>query len=52
MKYSINQYRNIKGVRYECYTSDPSKFENCKKECKEKRLKYRIIDNQFYRQHE
>lgn len=50
MKQSINQYRNINGIYFECFTSDPSKFEFCKKQCRERGLKYRIIDNQFYRQ--
>lgn len=48
LKQSINQYRNINGIKFICYTSDPSLFKTLKKECKEKNIKYRIIDFQFY----
>lgn len=50
LKQSINQYRNINGTRYECYTTNADEFDKCKAECKEERLKYRIIEDQFYKE--
>jgi len=50
LKLSINQYRNINGLKFKCWTSNPAEFEELKKECKEQGLKFRIIDNQFYKQ--
>lgn len=50
LKQSTEQYRNIQGVKYLHYTSDPAEFQNCKKECKEQGLRYRIIDHQFYKE--
>lgn len=48
LKQSINQYRVIKGIRYEMYTSNPGEFAESKKWAKSLKLKYRIIDDQFY----
>ena len=50
LKQSDNQYRNISGKHFECYTADPSQFARAKKECKAAGLSYRIIDQQFYRE--
>lgn len=50
LKQSDNQYRNISGKHFECYTSDPSQFDKSKKDCKAAGLSYRIIDSQFYRE--
>ena len=48
VKSSSDQYRNIKGVHYICYTSNPSIFEEVKKESKEKGLKTKIIKGELY----
>lgn len=48
MKLSTKQYRNINGVTFKHYTSDPSQFESAKLEAKLSYKKYRIIDNQFF----
>lgn len=50
MKQSIKMYRNIKGVYYQQWTFDSSLFDECKKECKELGLKYRIINGEFFRE--
>lgn len=51
LKEHSKQYRNIKGVRYICWSADSGEnwdFAECKQEAKEKGLKYRIIEDQFY----
>lgn len=48
VKSSSDQYRNIKGVHYVCYTSNPDAFEEVRKESKEKGLKVRIINGEMY----
>lgn len=48
VKSSCDQYRNIKGVHYKCWTSDVSTFEHEKKEAKKNGLKYKIINEEFY----
>lgn len=50
LKQSYNQYRNIAGVRYECYTTDSAKFYRLKMECKLEGKKFRIINEQFYKE--
>lgn len=41
-------YRNIKGIKYEHITSDPSEFERLKLECKANSKKYRIIKKEEF----
>ncbi len=48
VKSSSDQYRNIKGVHYVCYTSNPDMFEEVIKELKEKGLKTKIIKDELY----
>lgn len=43
LKLSCNQYRNIKGKKYECYTCDTLIFDEIARECKILELSYRII---------
>ncbi len=50
LKLSINQYRNIKGVYFENWSFDESKFEEFKAEAKKEGLKFRIIKGEFYRE--
>jgi len=50
VKDSCNQYRNINGVFYECYATDPCNFEAAIKECNELGLKYKIIKTQLFRE--
>lgn len=50
LKQSDNQYRNISGKHFECYTSDLAEFTKAKKDCKQAGLSYRIVDGQFYRE--
>jgi hypothetical protein len=50
LKQSRNQYRNIKGVYYEHWTSDASTFKIEKSEAKKLGLRTRIIDGQLYRE--
>ena len=47
-KQSYKMYRNIKGVRFIQWTSDPSYFEQSKKEARKNNLKFRIINNEFF----
>lgn len=47
MKKSSKIYRTIKGVKFFHYTSDPSKFDESKKEAKESKIKYRIVNGEF-----
>lgn len=48
LKQSSDQYRNIKGIHYTLFTSDPSIFCQVKKESKDKGLKTIVISNQLY----
>lgn len=48
LKMSNKMHRNIKGIYYEHYTSHPDEFKQCKQECQEKGLKYRIINGEFF----
>lgn len=50
LKQSINMFRNIKGVRYENYTWDTSLFDALKMECKKEGLRFRIINDEFFRE--
>lgn len=47
MKKSVLIYRTIKGVKFTHMTSDPSLFDECKKEAKKAGLKYRIVKGEF-----
>lgn len=49
-KHHIEQYRNIKGKHYICYTSNPSYFNEVKIEAKSLWLSVRIINGQLYRE--
>jgi hypothetical protein len=48
VKYSSDQYRNIKGVHFSHWTSDTSEFEEAKKIAAESGLKVRIIRGELY----
>lgn len=48
LKQSINQFRNIKGIHYKCWCWDASEFKKLKTDCKKNKLKYKIIDGQFF----
>lgn len=48
LKFSDKQYRNIGGVRFECFASNPDDFEKTISEAKNRFLKYRRIDEQLY----
>ena len=48
LKQSYNQYRNIAGVYYICWTADSAVFDDSKEYARINNLKYRIIDGQFY----
>ena len=48
VKDSCFQYRNINGVHYQCYASDPETFDGVIKEAKEKGLRYKIIKGELY----
>ena len=48
VKDSIDQYRNIKGIHYECWTSDNNIFEQEKAKAKELNLKCRVIKGELY----
>lgn len=50
MKQSINIYRTINGVRFEQMTSNPSLFEELKKECKVEGKKFRIVKGEFLKE--
>lgn len=50
VKYSIDCYRNIKGVRYEHYTSNPDEFAEVKQVAKELGLKIRTIKGELFRE--
>lgn len=48
LKQSILQYRTIAGMRYKCFTSNVLVFDELKQQCKQKSIKFRIINTQFY----
>lgn len=48
IKSSSDMYRNIKGIHYIHYTSDPSEFGNAKEEAKQKGLKTKIIKDELF----
>jgi len=48
VKSSSDQYRNIKGVHYICYTSNPLEFDKVRAEAKEKGLKTKIIKGEMF----
>ena len=48
VKNSCDMYRNIKGVHFIQWTSDPSAFEEEKSKAKEKGLKTRIIKGELF----
>lgn len=48
VKSSCDQYRNIKGVHYIHYTSNPLMFEQIKSEMKEKGRKIKMIKGELY----
>lgn len=50
MKASKNIYRNLNGYRFIHVTSNPSEFDNLKKECKKEGIKFRIINGDFLKQ--
>lgn len=47
-KQSILQYRTINGIRYNCYTSNLNCFDEVKQLCKQKGIKFRVIEAQIY----
>lgn len=47
-KKSYKMYRNIDGTNFIHWTSDPSYFEDSKKECKKNKLKFRIINKELF----
>ncbi|CDV96336.1 Hypothetical protein DPCES_5338 [Desulfitobacterium hafniense] len=50
VKSSCDQYRNIDGIHYECYASDPGTFDEVRAEAKQKGLKCRMIKGELYRE--
>lgn len=50
VKDSCDQYRNIGGVRFECWTADSAEFYRERKEAKALGLRTRMIDGQLYRE--
>jgi len=50
LKDSSDQYRNIYGIRYECWTADQSEFEVEKSKARELGLRTRVIQGQLYRE--
>jgi uncharacterized protein YjdB len=50
VKNSSNKYRNIDGIYYEHWTSDESVFKEESKIAILNNLKYKIINNEFYRE--
>lgn len=48
VKSSCDMYRNIKGVHYVHYTSNPADFEEAKKTAKEEGLKTKIIKGELF----
>lgn len=49
-KQSPKQYRNIDGVRFEHYASDPSEFKEIKYSLKLQGIKTRVVKGQLYKQ--
>lgn len=43
-------YRNINGVRFECFESNPGEFEKVKSEAKKMQLKIKMIAGQLFRE--
>jgi hypothetical protein len=52
MKQSNDQYRNINGIHYVCIEYNADWFVRLKKESRERGLKYKIINGQFYQEKE
>lgn len=50
VKDSIDQYRNINGVHYICWTWDNAIFDEEKRKAQELGLKCRIIKGELYRE--
>ena len=50
VKSSADQYRNINGTYYKCWTCNNSIFEEEKQKAKELGLKCRIIKGELYRE--
>jgi hypothetical protein len=50
VKSSIDQYRNINGIHYQCWTWDNTIFEEEKRKAKELNLKCKIIKGELYRE--
>ncbi len=50
VKDSINQYRNINGYHYICWTADSDLFPEIIRKCKSIDRKYRIIKGEIYLQ--
>ena len=48
LKHSIDQYRNIKGKRFICWTASEDLFKNEINRAKSNGLSYRVIDGQLY----
>ncbi len=48
LKHSSKMYRNIKGRRYEQYTSNPDLFQHCKEAAKNLGLKTKIIKGELF----
>lgn len=49
-KHSTEIYRTIKGVKFTQETSNPDEFERLKNECKEKGLRFRIVNGEFLKE--
>ncbi len=48
VKSSIDQYRNINGIHYICWTSDPEAIPDFKQYCKALSIKYRVAGGELY----
>jgi hypothetical protein len=48
VKSSSDMYRNIKGVHFVHYTSNPSEFEKIKLEAKKDGLKFKLIKDELF----
>lgn len=48
VKSSCDQYRNIKGVHYICWTSDPGMFDEEKEWAKKECLRTKMIKGELY----
>jgi len=49
-KDTADQYRNINGIHYECWTCDNTIFEEEKRKAKELGLKCKTIKGELYRE--